>query len=205
MMVNQHPMEGSQKSLAFSEHVPCATSMLGMLPPLSLVPTSQQPRVMDAIIPVGQRSQCSSERCATFQGCRVNGGAGSNPRLCAPETVFSPPKDGLTGGLMVCHGHLQASELGHQRRLAHTALPRHEDLVAGRVNGHSWGQHWSFKQPWGKKGAMWGQVVPPSALPHQTPGGTTSSLRAFSAPTTRGSLYSFPRPGTQAAFLGKLC
>lgn len=62
MMVNQHPMKGNKDSLVFSEHLPCATSVLGMLPPLSLVPTSQQPHGMDTIIPVAQRSQYSSER-----------------------------------------------------------------------------------------------------------------------------------------------
>lgn len=48
---------------------------------------------------------------------------------------------------MMHHGHLQASQLGYQRCLAHATLPRHKDLVAGSVNGHRRGQHWSLEQP----------------------------------------------------------
>ena len=98
----------------------------------------------------------------TFRGFRVTGGAGYRLRLMWSRASLSstPGKassEGLTSGLVVHHGHLQASQLGHQCCLAHATLPRHEDLVAGSVNGHRRGEHWSLKQPCGKVGARWGR------------------------------------------------
>lgn len=98
----------------FPEHLLCANSMLGTLPPPSLAPASQQPHGIGAVVPVGLRSQCQlREGTSLSKPAGQMVGLVQTPGLWSRDSLLSTlgkaSKEGLTDGLMVHHGYLQAS------------------------------------------------------------------------------------------------